>query len=183
MKVGYARVSTDDHNLDLQVDALREAGCKKIFQEKASGMAASRPEFDRLREFIHEGDTLVVWKLDRVGRSTRQLVDFLDELRREGIEFVSLKDGFDTQTPAGKMMYSVIAAMAEFEHDLIVERTSAGLEAARARGRKGGRPKVDQEAVEIALKMHGSHDYTIKEIVTATGISQATLYKYLKERQ
>lgn len=183
MKVGYARVSTDDQNLDLQVDALVAAGCKRIFQEKASGTAASRPEFDRMREFIHEGDTLVVWKLDRVGRSTKQLVDFLDDLRREGIEFVSLKDGFDTQTPVGKMMYTVIAAMAEFEHDLIVERTNAGLAAARARGRMGGRPKVDQKAIEIALRMYDSKDYSIQEIIRSTGISKATLYKYLKERQ
>lgn len=182
-RIGYARVSTADQSLDLQIDALEKAGCERIFSEKASGVGADRPELDRMMDYVREGDAVVVWKLDRIGRSVKQLVELLDCLGKRGVDFISTSDGIDTTTPAGKMMFTVMAAFAEFEHDLIVERTNAGLAAARARGRKGGRPAASQEAVDLAIRMYESGDYTIGEIVSASGISKNTLYRHLRFRK
>jgi DNA invertase Pin-like site-specific DNA recombinase len=138
MLIGYARVSTQDQNLELQREALSKAGCQKIFEDKASSTLADRPGLTKAQEFMREGDTLVVWKLDRLGRSVKQLVDFVGELHKQGIQFNSLTDSIDTGTPSGRFFFHVMASLAEMEHELIIERTRAGLDAARQLGRKGG---------------------------------------------
>jgi len=172
MKFGYARVSTRDQNLDAQLDALAAAGCDKIVTEKVSGNGSKeRPELDRLVENLREGDTLVVYKLDRLGRSTFKLLGLTEALQERGVEFVSLKDQIDTSSAIGKAMFRMLA----------VERTQAGLQAARKRGRIGGRPRVDKKIVERALKLYESKDYSVAEITELTGVSKATLYRRLKE--
>ncbi len=182
MKFGYARVSTRDQNLDAQLDALTAAGCDKIVTEKVSGNGSKeRPELDRLVENLREGDTLVVYKLDRLGRSTFKLLGLTEELQERGVEFVSLKDQIDTGSAIGKAMFRMLAVLAEMERELIVERTQAGLQAARKRGRIGGRPRVDGKAVEKALKLYESKEYSVAEITEMTGVSKATLYRRLKE--
>jgi DNA invertase Pin-like site-specific DNA recombinase len=183
MKFGYAYVSTRDHNLEAQLDALAAAGCDRIITEKASGNGSKeRPELDRLVENLREGDTLVVYKLDRLGRSTFKLLGLTKELQVRGVEFVSLRDQIDTSSAIGKAMFRMLAVLAEMERELIVERTQAGLQAARKRGRVGGRPRVDEKSVERALKLYDSKDYSISEITELTGVSKATLYRRLKER-
>lgn len=182
-RVGYARVSTEDQRLDLQVDALEAAGCTRIFKEHASGVRDDRPQFAAMDAFVHEGDTLVVWRLDRLGRSTKQLIEYVDGLRERGVEFVSLQDSIDTTTSTGKFFFTVMAAFAQLEHDIIVERTNAGLEAARARGRKGGRKPVDQDKIDRAQRMYDSKQFGIREICDACGISRTTFYKYVKKER
>lgn len=179
-RVGYARVSTEDQRLDLQVDALEAAGCTRIFKEHASGVKADRPQFAAMDAFVHEGDTLVVWRLDRLGRSTKQLIEYVDGLRERGVEFVSLQDSIDTTTSTGKFFFTVMAAFAQLEHDMIVERTNAGLEAARARGRKGGRRPVDKAVIDRAMRMYATREFSVAEICETCGISKATLYKYVR---
>src|SRR3954451_12060266 len=142
MKIGYARISTDDQNLDLQRDALKAAGCEKIIEDKASGAKAKRDGLERVREQLRPGDVLVVWRLDRLGRTLKHLIELMGDLERQGIGFQSTTEAIDTTTPGGKLVFHIFAALAEFERNLIRERTQAGLEAARARGRKGGRPKA-----------------------------------------
>jgi DNA invertase Pin-like site-specific DNA recombinase len=166
----------------LQIDALKAAGVdeRNIFTDKVSGTTKERPQFQKLLEILRAGDTLVVYGLDRAGRSLRHLVELMEELRVRGIEFVSLRENIDTTSATGKLIFGIFAALAEFERDLIVERIRAGLTAARARGRKGGRPKKDKKKIELALKMYSQKTYTIKEIATATGVSKTTLYRYLK---
>lgn len=141
MKLGYARVSTSDQNLDLQLDQLRHAGCEQIFQEKISGAKSERPVLSSLLEQMRAGDVLVIWKLDRLGRSLRHLVDLVSTLMEKDVGLKSLKDPIDTTSSQGRLVFNIFASLAEFERDLIIERTQAGLNAARARGRKGGRPK------------------------------------------
>jgi DNA invertase Pin-like site-specific DNA recombinase len=183
MKFGYARVSTRDQNLDAQLDALTAVGCDKIVTEKVSGNGSKeRPELDRLVENLREGDTLVVYKLDRLGRSTFKLLGLTEALQDQGVEFVSLKDQIDTSSAIGKAMFRMLAVLAEMERELIVERTQAGLQAARKRGRIGGRPRVDNKRVERALKLYESKDYSVAEITELTGVSKATLYRRLKEQ-
>lgn len=140
MLIGYARVSTLEQREDLQVDALKKAGCERVYTDHASGSRASRPELDRMMEALREGDVLVVWKLDRLGRSVQNLVELMNRLHAMGVEFRSLTEGMDTTTPGGTMIFGMFAVMAQFERDLIRERTMAGLQAARARGHRGGRP-------------------------------------------
>lgn len=182
MKFGYARVSTRDQNLETQLDALNAAGCDKIISEKASGNGSKeRPELDRLVENLRAGDVLVVYKLDRLGRSTFKLLGLTEELQQRGIEFVSLKDHIDTSSSIGKAMFRMLAVLAEMERELIVERTQAGLQAARKRGRVGGRPRVDKKAVERAIKLYESKEYSVAEITEMTEVSKATLYRRLKE--
>ena len=151
MKIGYARVSTADQNLDLQTDALKATGCKKIFSDHGvSGAKAERPELDKALEHIRKKDVLVIWKLDRLGRSLSHLLSIIEELKERGAHFASVQDGFDTSTASGKMVFLVIGAMAEYERNLMRERTMAGLAAARARGRMGGRPKaLDESQVKV----------------------------------
>lgn len=180
MKFGYARVSTLDQNLDLQIDALKAAGCEKIFEEKMSGKRDDRPELLRLLDQLRPGDTLTVYKLDRLGRSTFKLLELTGELEKKGVEFISIRDNIDTTTAVGKAMFRMLAVLAEMERDIIAERTRAGLQAARARGREGGRPKVDKNKLQAAVSLYKAGQMTIPEIVAATGISKPTLYRYLK---
>ena len=179
MIFGYARVSTQDQNLDLQIDALNQYGVDQIFQEKMTGIKRERPQLDEMLKYLRKGDTVVV--LDRIGRSTKHLVDF-NEFGEKGINFVSLKDGIDTSTATGKLVFTIFAGLAEFERDMISERTKAGIESARARGRNGGRPRKEEEKVKLALKMYDSKQYSITEITKATGVSKTTLYRYIKKR-
>ncbi|MBJ8061892.1 recombinase family protein [Bacillus cereus] len=183
MLIGYARVSTNDQSLDLQLDALKEVGCKMIYQEKLSGMKDERPELQMLLHYARKGDILVVYKLDRLGRSTKKLIELSEKLEEREIELVSIKDSIDTTTAVGKAMFKMLAVLAEMERDLISERTRAGLESARLRGRKGGRPKKDNKQVEKALKLYNIKQYTVKEIEEMTGVSKATLYREIKKRR
>lgn len=151
MLIGYARVSTLDQNLELQREALTKAGCQKVFEDKVSGTRADRPGLGKAQEMLREGDTLVVWKLDRLGRSVKQLVDLVGEFHKQGIQFKSLTDAIDTGTPSGRFFFHVMASLAEMERELIVERTRAGLDVARQLGRKGGRkPKMTDSKIESA---------------------------------
>jgi len=181
MLVGYARVSTLDQNPELQTDALKIAGCEKIFIDKISGTVSDRPELKKLKEQLRKGDTLVVWRLDRLGRSLKDLLNWMAELETLGVSFKSLQENIDTSTPTGKLVFHLFGALSEFERSLIQERTKAGLTAARARGRVGGRPnKLSNRKQEIAKDMYQSKKYTIKAICEELGISKPTLYKYLK---
>lgn len=180
MLVGYARVSTPEQSLDLQQDALARAGCERVFTDVASGALAERPGLTAALTFLRPGDTLAVWKLDRLGRSLPHLIESVTELRAKGIGFRSLQESLDTTTSGGKLVFHVFAALAEFERDLIRERTRAGLVAARARGRKGGRPRVmDARKVAMALALYGEAKHTPGEICAALRISRTTLYRYL----
>ena len=184
MKIGYARVSTPDQSLDLQTDALKAAGCKKIFSDRGvSGAKAERPRLDRALDHIRKKDTLVIWKLDRLGRSLSDLLSIVEGLKERGVNFASIQDGFDTSTASGKMVFSVIGAMAEYERNLIRERTMAGLKAARARGRMGGRPKaLDNSQVKVAIALAEAGELTINEICAQVGCSRSTYYRQVAPR-
>jgi DNA invertase Pin-like site-specific DNA recombinase len=178
--LGYARVSTTDQQPQLQVDALERAGCYRVFVETASGARSDRPVLAQVLDQLRPGDTLVVWKLDRLGRSLRHLVDTVTGLADRGVGFRSLQEAIDTTTPAGKLVFHVFAALAEFERDLIRERTDAGLAAARARGRQGGRPSVlTPDKVQVAREMYRSGKYTVASIATTLGVSRASIYRHL----
>jgi DNA invertase Pin-like site-specific DNA recombinase len=179
MIFGYARVSTQEQNLDMQLDALKEYGCDQIFQEKMTGKKKERPQLDEVLKLLRTGDKVVIYKLDRISRSTKHLIELSERFESAGVQFVSLQDNIDTSTPMGRFFFRVMASIAELERDIISERTKSGLESARARGRKGGRPKVNQKKLQLAKKMYDSKQYSISEIVAATGISQATLYRNL----
>ena len=183
MDIGYARVSTGEQTLDLQLDALKKAGCGKIYTETASGAKAERPVLDEVLSYVRKGDTLVVWRLDRLGRSLRHLIEVVAALAERGIGFKSLTEHIDTTTPGGKLIFHVFGALAEFERDLIRERTHAGLAAARARGRLGGRPRklADPRQLELARTLYAGGETDIDTICATLGISRATLYRYLKE--
>ncbi len=178
--IGYARVSTADQCTSLQSDALSKAGCSRIFTETASGAQADRPHLQAALEYIRPGETLVVWKLDRLARSLPQLITTVESLQRRGCEFKSLTEAIDTTTASGKLVFHVFAALTEFERNIIRERTVAGLEAARARGRVGGRPKaMDQQKLTVARALIRDQTLTIAEVARQVGVSEATLYKYL----
>lgn len=178
--VGYARVSTQDQNADLQEDALSGAGCEKVFTDKASGAQADRPQLEAALSYLREGDVLVVWRLDRLGRSLKHLITVVSDLEDRDVGFRSLTESIDTTTSAGKLIFHVFAALAEFERDLIRERTKSGLEAARARGRKGGRkPSLSPKKIEVARKMYADGDSTVAEIARVLGVSRATIYRHL----
>ena len=179
---GYARVSTVDQNPELQRDALKKAGCVKIFTDKASGKLDSRPQLDKLFERLLPGDTVVVWRLDRLGRSMKHLMAVVTELGEREVGFRSLNEAIDTTTAGGRLLFHIMGALAEFEHALIVERTQAGLAAARARGRNGGRPKiVTPEKVAVMREMYDSEKYTVETIATTVGVSRNTVYRYLDD--
>lgn len=182
MKIGYARVSTDDQNLDLQRDALKAAGCERIIEEKESGSKDDRPELARALDMLRAGDEFVVYKLDRMARSTLKLLATLNEIHDKGAEFISLSDKIDTTSAAGRALFGMLAVFAEFERNIIVERTKAGLAAARARGRNGGRPKTDQKKVLQAIKLYESKQHSLAEIHEMTGVTSSTLYRAIKER-
>ncbi|MDH5675278.1 MAG: recombinase family protein [Myxococcales bacterium] len=176
--VGYARVSTADQNLRAQLKALREAGCEKLFSDKASG-ASERPGFRSALEYLRPGDTLVVWKFDRAFRSLSHMVATAGELRERGVGFVSLTEAVDTASPAGRMFFHMLAALAEFERDLISERTQAGLRAARARGHSGGRRrKLDATGEKLARQLY-EEGHRATEIGKRLGVSRATVYRAL----
>ena len=179
--VGYARISTGEQNLDLQHDELSRHGCTKVYQDVISGAKAARPGLEECLKYLREGDTLVVWKLDRLGRSLPHLIATVAELEKRGIGFKSLREAIDTTTSGGKLVFHLFGALAEFERDIIQERTHAGLKAARARGRTGGRPKVmDEGKIRKAQALRDNLDLSIDEICQMLHISQATFYRYTK---
>lgn len=182
MNIGYARVSTGDQTLDLQLDALTKADCSRVFTETASGAKSDRPILNEAIAYIRSGDTLVVWRLDRLGRSLQHLIEVVTELQNRGIGFRSLTEQIDTTTPGGKLIFHVFGALAEFERDLIRERTHAGLAAARARGRTGGRPKAlaDPKKLALAQALYHGGQTDIATICQTLGISRATLYRSLR---
>jgi DNA invertase Pin-like site-specific DNA recombinase len=183
MKIGYARVSTKDQKLELQTEALKQAGCERIFKEKVSAVK-ERPQLEQMMEHLREGDVVVVWKLDRLGRSLRHLIDLVTTFRTKGVEFVSLNDNIDTTTAQGRLTFNIFASFAEFERELISERTRAGLKAARAKGRKGGRKpglsKRSRANALAAFNLSKDPDYSVQEILSVIDISKATYYRYLK---
>jgi DNA invertase Pin-like site-specific DNA recombinase len=182
MLIGYARVSTDDQNLDLQRDALRTAGCEKIYEDCISGAKVARPGLAVALEVARSCDVLVVWRLDRLGRSLHDLIVLAKQLDGAGIGLMSLQEKIDTSSSGGKLIFHMFAALAEFERNVIRERTLAGLNAARARGRKGGRPKTLEPAKrQLVVKLYTEKQHTIVEICRMMGISKPTLYNYLAE--
>ena len=186
MKIGYARCSTADQNLDWQLDALRAEGCDEhhIYQEKASGTKMDRPELETMLRTLREGDTVVVCELTRLSRSTKDLFELVDRISGAGADIKSLKEAWlDTTTPQGKLLFTIFAGVSQFEKELICERTRAGLKAARARGRKGGRPKANNKSVEQALALYDAGTIPIKDILASTGLSRATLYAYISKRK
>jgi DNA invertase Pin-like site-specific DNA recombinase len=179
MLIGYARVSTQDQNIDLQVDALIKAGCQKIFDDKISGSRSERAGLAKALEMLRDGDTLVVWKLDRLGRSVKNLVDLVGELQNQGIQFKSLTDAIDTSTPSGRFFFHVMASLAEMERELTVERTRAGLEVARQLGRKGGRKRqMTDSKIESAKKLL-ANGVPPRDVAKNLGVSVPTLYRWI----
>jgi len=186
MKYGYARVSTKDQVLDMQIDALKNAGCHKIFCEVAKGAKTYRPEWLKLLEEIQKGDTLIVWKLDRMGRSLHHLIKVVNDLIAKGVDIISIQDPLNTTSAQGRLIFNMFASLAEFEKDLIRERTMAGLKSARARGRMGGRPKgLSEKAKKVACTaeaLYLQNELKTDDIAEQLGISKTTLYKYLRAR-
>jgi DNA invertase Pin-like site-specific DNA recombinase len=186
MKIGYARVSTQDQDLSLQLDALEAANCAKIYQEKITSAAKERPQLQSMLSQLRPGDVVIIWKLDRLARSLKDLVSLVTLIHEKGAELHSLNDHINTTTPHGKLTFHLFAALAEFERDIIRERTKAGLTAARARGRKGGRPKglpkKSQQKAIIAENLYHEGQLTVKEICEQLSISKGTFYNYLHYR-
>ncbi|MBB5150281.1 recombinase family protein [Ureibacillus thermosphaericus] len=182
MIFGYARVSTIDQNLDRQLDKLKEYGVEKIFNEKVTGTRKDRPELSKMMEQLRRGDTVVIESLSRLGRSTKHLIELMENFNELGVNLISLKENIDTTTPTGKLVFNIFASISQFERDLISERTKEGLSSAKARGRKGGRPKKENASIKKAIKLYNSKEYSIKEITEMTGVSKPTLYRYLKEQ-
>lgn len=179
MLIGYARVSTQEQNLSLQIEALKSVGCEKLIEEKAGGGRMNREGLSRVLELLREGDTLVVWKLDRLGRSTKGLIDFVKELEDKGVSFKSVTDSIDTSTPSGKFFFHVMSALAEMERSLIVERTQAGLAVAKAMGRTGGRKRLfTDDKIKMAKKLLDAGTPP-KEVAKMLGVSVPTLYRHL----
>lgn len=186
MKIGYVRVSTKEQSFDLQIDALQQAGCEKLYREVVSGARTERPGLDQVVDRLRAGDVLVIWKLDRLGRSLKHLVELVNTLRERGIGLQSLNDPIDTTTPQGRLSFNLFASLAEFERDLIRERTQAGLSAARARGRNGGRPKglsAQAEATACAAEtLYRERQLSVRQIAARLSIAKSTLYAYLRHR-
>ncbi len=164
------------------MDALNNAGCERIYTGKASGAKDDRKELQRALDSLREGDVFVVYKLDRLARSTKKLIEVYEQMTQLGVELVSICDGLDTTTPTGRAMFKMIGVIAELEREMIIERTKAGLSASRARGRNGGRPKTDSKIINKALKLYDTNTHSVAEIIDATGIMKPTLYRALKER-
>ena len=184
MNIGYARVSTNDQNLGLQEDALKRENCEEIFNDVASGAKTDRPGLEEALAYLREGDTLVVWKLDRLGRSIQHLIQTVKTLGERKIWFKSLQENIDTTTSGGKLIFHIFSALAEFERDLIGERTQAGLKAARARGRLGGRPPLlDNRQINRMIEMYDEQKNTVAEICKIYSISRPSFYNYLKKRR
>ena len=180
MLIGYARVSTNDQNLDLQTDALKKASCEKLYCDKISGVKADRPGLTQALEVARAGDTLVIWRLDRLGRSIKDLIQISETLKARSIALKSLQEGIDTTTSTGQLMFNLLAVLAEFEKNLINERSKAGLAAARSRGKLGGRPKsLTQSQQKLAVKLYHKREHSIAEICKMMNISKPTLYSYV----
>lgn len=182
MLIGYARVSTEGQNLNRQLDQLTAAHCERIYQEKITGAIKERSELERMLDNLRTGDTIIVSELTRLSRSTKDLFKLIDQIEKKGANIKSLKESWlDTTTPQGKLMFTIFAGISQFERDLICQRTKEGLESARARGRKGGRPVKNKNDVDNALKLYHSKDYSLKEIRKMTGVSKTTLYRYIQD--
>ncbi len=184
MRIGYARVSTLDQNLELQIDALKGAGCEMIFTEKISGKSKDgRPELKNMFSKLRSGDTVIVWKLDRLGRSLANLIDLVEDMSKLGVHFLSLNDNINTQTATGRFTFNIFASLAEFEREVIKERTQAGLTAARARGRMGGRQKglsnSSMNKAKAVKVLYEKREQTVEEIAASLGLSRSTCYRYL----
>lgn len=177
MTYGYARVSTSDQNLDRQQDALQKYGIDKLYCEKLSGTKKSRPELDRLLKDLREGDTVVIESLSRLGRSVKNLSELMEIFNEKNIRLVSLKETIDATSSTGRLLFTILSSLAQFERDVIVERTQEGLKAARARGRTGGRPRTDKKVIQKAVALHLTKQYTVSEISKITGVSKSTLYR------
>jgi len=185
MKIGYARVSTQDQNLDMQIDALKSVGCEIVFEEKISGKSKDRPELTKLFEKLRKGDTVVVWKLDRLGRSLKDLIDLITKMQQLDVSFLSIQDGINTNTATGRFTFNIFASLAEFEREIISERTKAGLTSARARGRKGGRPSgyskdTIRKIKAVKTLYNAENSSSVQDIADSLQISRATCYRYLK---
>lgn len=176
---GYCRVSTESQNLDRQLDALQKYGVDKIYNEKMTGTKKDRPELMKMLDRMTEGDTVVIESLSRLGRSTKDLIELTELFQSKGVNLVSLKESIDTNTSTGKLLFTLMSAIAQFERDTIADRTREGLKAARARGRTGGRPKADADVIKKAIKLYGTREYSIQEIMDLTGIKKSTLYRNL----
>ena len=184
MKIGYARVSTLDQNLDRQRDQLRQDGCERIYEEKASGARSDRPELERMLDALREGDVVVIAELSRLSRSVRDLFNIVGRIDGIGAQIKSLKEPWlDTTTPHGRLLFTFFSGISEFERELIRQRTLEGLTAARARGHNGGHPTLDPKKVDLALKMYDSKTCSVAEITKATGVSKSALYAYIKARK
>lgn len=182
MKIGYARVSTLEQNIDLQIDALKREGCEKIILDRISGSVAQRNGLIKLKEDLRKGDTLVVWRLDRMGRSLKDLIKWIEWFDENGIGFKSLQESIDTNATTGKLVFHIFGVLSSFEKNLIQERTRTGLDAARARGRQGGRPKkLSKDKRQLVIDLYLGKKHSIKQICSMAGISKPTLYKYLEE--
>ena len=175
----YARVSTEQQNLDRQLDALRKYGCDTIYNEKMTGTKRDRPELAKILDRMTEGDTVVIESLSRLGRSTKDLIELTELFQSKGVHLVSLKESIDTSTSTGKLLFTLMSAIAQFERDVIADRTREGLKSARARGRTGGRPRTDADAVRKAIKLYNTRQYSIREIEELTGVKKSTLYRNL----
>jgi|SRR6185437_3900219 len=181
MYIGYARVSTDDQNLNMQRDSLRKAECTQIFEDQISGVKSDRPGLKEAIKYARSGDTLVVWRLDRLSRSLKDLIEMVNLLESKNIGLKSLHEVIDTSSNSGKLIFHIFGALSEFERNLIRERTQAGLQAARARGRKGGRPKaLSSDKQSLAVKLYNEKQHTVDKICEMMGISKPTLYKYIE---
>ena len=178
---GYARVSTEQQNLDRQLDALQKYGCDMIYNEKMTGTKRDRPEMSKLLDRMTEGDTVVIESLSRLGRSTKDLIELTELFEQKGVHLVSLKESIDTSTSTGKLLFTLMSAIAQFERDVIADRTREGLKSARARGRTGGRPRTSPDAIRKAIRLYNTKEYSITEIEEMTGVKKSTLYRELKE--
>lgn len=178
---GYARVSTEQQNLDRQIDMLKGYGVDYIYNEKMTGTKRNRPELDKMLERLTAGDTVVIESLSRLGRSTKDLIQLMELFNSKGVNLISLKESIDTTSSTGKLLFTLMSALAQFERDVIADRTREGLVSARARGRKGGRPATDNEKLRRAVKLYNSGEYSVKEITELTGVRKSTLYKYLRK--
>lgn len=178
---GYARVSTEAQNLDRQLDTLKKHGVDHVYNEKMTGTKKERPELSKMLDRMTEGDTVVIESLSRLGRSTKDLIELTELFHTKGVNLISLKESIDTQTSTGKLLFTLMSAIAEFERNCIADRTREGLKAARARGRTGGRPKTNADSIKKAVKLYGTQQYSIREIEEMTGVKKATLYRGLKK--
>lgn len=184
MKIGYARVSTEEQNLDRQLDILKQAGCDRIYEEKVSGIKKNRPELNKMLDQIRTGDVIIISDLTRLSRSVKDLFSLVEQIEEKGANIKSIKESWvDTTTAQGKLMFTIFAGISQFERDLISQRTIEGLNAARARGKKGGRPKTNEKEIKLAVKMYNSKNYSISEITKATGVSKTTLYRYINNNK